>query len=150
MQCKSMMTLENRPPTPFSSVTIDLHYMTLDNAADAWFVYPLTLLVLFLSLFLLQTFCKPSAVHHSESSFVHNFELLLQGKAMSILQKQDSFKMNLTVKQIVGSIGLVKFLILESTAIASFLLNYFSDLCSQHKKLYQRMEVQLPLPNKNF
>ena len=45
-----------------------------------WCVYPLTLLVLFLPLFLLQTFCKSSAVHHRESSFVHNFEVTVTGQ----------------------------------------------------------------------
>ena len=150
MQCKSMMTLENRPPLPFLSVTIDLHCMTLDTAADAWCVYPLTLLVLFCpcSCYKLTANRQPSTTVNQVLYII--LKLLSRGKAMSIFQKQDSFKMNLTVKQIVGSIGLVKFLILESTAIASCLLNYFSDLCSQHKKLYQWMEVQLLLPNKNF
>ena len=108
--------------------------MTLDTAAYAWCVLPLNTSCPFLPLFLLQTYCKPSAVHHSESSFVHNFEVTVTGQG-NVHTSEARFFQNESnsKKKIVGSIGLVKFLILESTAIASCLLNYFSDLCSQHK-----------------
>ena len=79
MQCKSMMTLENRP---LSAIFKRQHRLLHDSWHCRWRLVclPLNTSCPFLPLFLLQTFCKPSAVQNSESSFVHNFEVTVTGQ----------------------------------------------------------------------